>query len=118
MRVRSTPPRRWAEALRSPLGAGAAALLGIVLLTAVLAPVLWTVRANAVDTDAISQGLSSRHLLGTDSLGRDVLHRVLVATRLSVRLALQATAIGVFTGVMLGAAPWLLGRRAGRLATA
>ena len=44
------------------------------------------------------------HLLGTDSLGRDILYRVLVATRLSVELAVIATAVGVAVGLVLGTA--------------
>ncbi len=40
---------------------------------------------------------------------------MLVATRLSVELALLATAIGVVLGLLLGATPALVGRRAGRL---
>src|SRR5262245_35745230 len=56
--------------------------------------------------------------MGTDNLGRDIFFRVLVATRRSVELALIATAIGVVTGLLLGAAPLLLGARAGRWVTA
>jgi oligopeptide/dipeptide ABC transporter ATP-binding protein len=109
---------RRAAVLRTPLGATAAALLTAVLLLAVLAPVVWGDRAGAVDTAHILQGPSSRHWAGTDSLGRDVFFRVLVAARLSVELALLSTAIGVLTGLLLGAAPQLIGARAGRLVTA
>jgi oligopeptide/dipeptide ABC transporter ATP-binding protein len=104
--------------LRTPVGASAAALLGAVLLLAVLAPILWSARANAIDTSEILKGPSSAHWLGTDDLGRDIFYRVLVATRLSVELALIATAIGVGAGLLLGTAPLVLGRSAGRLVTA
>ncbi|MGP4009043.1 dipeptide/oligopeptide/nickel ABC transporter permease/ATP-binding protein [Streptomyces sp. 4N124] len=109
---------RWLGLLRTPLGGCAAALLLLVLLLAVFAPLLWSGRADAIDTDRILQGPSGRHWMGTDNLGRDVLFRVLVATRLSVALALLATALGVVTGLVLGVAPTLLGRRVGRLVTA
>ncbi|WP_246303640.1 dipeptide/oligopeptide/nickel ABC transporter permease/ATP-binding protein [Nocardioides thalensis] len=62
------------------------------------------------------QGPSADHWLGTDALGRDVLARVLVAARLSVLLALAATALGTIGGVLLGCLPFLLGRRLGRIA--
>ena len=104
--------------LRTPVGASAAALLGAVLLLAVLAPILWSARANAIDTSQILKGPSAAHWLGTDDLGRDIFYRVLVATRLSVELALVATAIGVVAGLLLGTAPLLLGRGAGRFVTA
>ena len=79
-----TRPFRRAGVLRTPLGATAVTLLAAVVLLAVLAPVVWGDRAGAVDTAHILQGPSSRHWAGTDSLGRDIFFRVLVATRLSV----------------------------------
>jgi oligopeptide/dipeptide ABC transporter ATP-binding protein len=88
-----------------------------VLLLAVLAPVLWSSDASAIDTFNILRGPSARHWLGTNNLGQDVFYRVLVATRLSVGLALAATAIGVASGLLLGTAPLVAGRRAGRLVT-
>ena len=66
----------------------------------------------------ILKGPSSEHWAGTDGLGRDIFSRVLVATRLSVSLALSATAIGVATGVLLGTAMLWAGARVGRLVTA
>jgi peptide/nickel transport system permease protein len=100
--------------LRSPVGAVAAAVLVLLLVLAVLAPLLWTDRATAVDTGRMLQGSSSAHWMGTDSLGRDVFFRVLVATRLSVALALAATVIGVAVGLLLGTASVLFGERVGR----
>ncbi|KAA2261542.1 dipeptide/oligopeptide/nickel ABC transporter permease/ATP-binding protein [Solihabitans fulvus] len=106
---------KWLAAARTPLGACSIVLLTLVVALAVLAPILWQDRAFAVDTDAIGQGPSGTHLLGTDSLGRDILFRVLVATRLSVTLAVLATVIGVTVGLVLGALPSVLPRAAGRL---
>ena len=109
---------RWKSVLRTPVGLTATLLTAGVLLFAVLAPILWTGDANAVDTDNILAGPSAQHWAGTDNLGRDILFRTLVATRLSVELALAATAIGVVVGLLLGTAPFLLGRRSGRIVTA
>lgn len=109
---------RWTAVLRTPVGVSAAALLAAVLLLAIVAPILWSGRADAIDTNAILKGSSSAHWLGTDNLGRDIFFRVLVATRLSVELALLATVIGVVIGLLLGTAPLLLGVRAGRVVTA
>jgi peptide/nickel transport system permease protein len=112
---RSSPRR---ILFRTPLGACAAALLAVMALIAILAPVLWTGKANAFGTSAILQAPSGAHWAGTNNLGQDVFYQVLVATRLSVVLALAATAIGVGTGLLLGTAPLVLGRRAGRSVTA
>jgi oligopeptide/dipeptide ABC transporter ATP-binding protein len=109
---------RWGRALRTPTGAIAAALIAVVLVLAVVAPMLWSDKADALDTSNILQGSSSAHWAGTDGLGRDIFYRVLVATRLSLVLALLSTAVGVVTGLILGAAPHLLGVRLGRLVTA
>ena len=110
--------RRWSRALRTPVGITGFGLLTLVLVLAVVAPILWGDRADAVDTDNLLAGPSADHWLGTDSLGRDIFFRVLVATRLSVTLALLATTLGVLVGLVLGAAPLLLGRRSGRMVTA
>ncbi|RFU83923.1 ATP-binding cassette domain-containing protein [Streptomyces triticagri] len=108
---------RWAAVVRTPVGLCAAVLLLVVVVVAVLAPLLWGERASVVDTGAVQQGPSAAHLLGTDTLGRDIFYRVLVATRLSVLLAVTATVIGVLLGLLLGTAPAVLPRRAGRLVT-
>ena len=89
-----------------------------VLVLAVVAPILWTDDADAIDTGNILAGPSADHWAGTDNLGRDIFFRTLVATRLSVELALAATAIAVVVGLLLGTASFVLGRRGGRLVNA
>ncbi len=108
---------RWLRVLRTPMGRIAAVLVLVVLVLAAVGPAPWQARADAVDTANILAGPSARHWAGTDNLGRDIAFRVLEATRLSVGLALAATAIAVLTGLLLGTAPWLLGKHAGRLVT-
>jgi len=115
---RSAARGRWLSVLRTPVGAGAGLLLALVLLLAVFAPLLWRDDADTIDTESVLQGASGQHWVGTDNLGRDLLFRVLVATRLSIGLALVATLIAVVVGLVLGTAPLLLGRRGGRLVTA
>ncbi|UOX92267.1 dipeptide/oligopeptide/nickel ABC transporter permease/ATP-binding protein [Amycolatopsis sp. FBCC-B4732] len=108
----------WVAAVRTPVGACSAVLLAVVIVLALVAPLVWGDGAAAIDTDAIGQGPSGAHPFGTDSLGRDLLLRTLVATRLSIGLAVLATAIGVGTGVVLGTLPSVLPRWAGRLLVA
>ncbi len=106
--------RKLMAIVRSPLGATAVALVVLVALTAIFAPIIWGAQAEQVDPTATTQGPSAAHLLGTDTLGRDVLARVLVATRLSIVLAVLAVVIGVVAGTLLGTAPSVLPRWAGR----
>ncbi|TDE00046.1 dipeptide/oligopeptide/nickel ABC transporter permease/ATP-binding protein [Jiangella asiatica] len=109
---------QWRAALRNPVGAVAAGLLVLLAILAIVAPILWGDAAEATDPAALSQGSTSDHPLGTDALGRDIMFRVLVATRYSLGLALLATAICVVAGVILGVLPAVLGRRSGRLVVA
>ena len=108
--------RLLARTVRTPLGLAAVILLALVLVTAIFAPILWGAQAAVVDTSNLLAGPSAEHPVGTDALGRDLLLRVLVATRLSVVLALMATVVAVTAGLILGVAPWLMGR-AGRSVT-
>jgi peptide/nickel transport system permease protein len=109
---------RYAAVLRTPLGFTAATLAIAMLVLAVVAPIVWTGSANATDTNDILAGPSAEHWAGTDNLGRDIVFRTLVATRLSIELALAATLIAIVVGIVLGTAPTVVGRRAGRLITA
>ncbi|MFH8514287.1 dipeptide/oligopeptide/nickel ABC transporter permease/ATP-binding protein [Streptomyces gelaticus] len=109
---------RLGRTLRTPIGVTAVAACLLVALVAVLGPVLLGDRAAQIDTDAINQGSSAAHLLGTDQLGRDIAARVVVATRLTLRLTLLAAVIGVGGGLLLGVAPAVVGRRPGWLITA
>jgi peptide/nickel transport system permease protein len=111
-------PGTFRKAARSPLGISSGILLALILLLAIFAPILWTSRANALDVVNMQQGPSAQHWLGTNILGQDIFYRILVATRLSVGLAIAATAIGVGAGLVLGTAPVILGRAAGRFITA
>ncbi|MGC4109914.1 MAG: dipeptide/oligopeptide/nickel ABC transporter permease/ATP-binding protein [Nocardioides sp.] len=104
--------------LRSPLVVVSGVLLVVLLATAIVAPPLLAHRAGQIDVGALQSGASSHHPFGTDALGRDVFTRTLVATRLSLTLALITVALGVFVGAVVGAVPVVLGRRAGRLVVA
>lgn len=48
------------------------------------------------------QGPSDEHLLGTDSIGRDVFSRVIVGTRLTMFITLVAIAMALVVGLVLG----------------
>jgi len=52
---------------------------------------------------------SSRHWLGTDALGRDLLARVLHGARVSILIGLGATALALGAGLLLGGAAALRG---------
>jgi peptide/nickel transport system ATP-binding protein/peptide/nickel transport system permease protein len=96
-----------------PLGVTGLVLLVLVVALAIAGPLIWQDRADTVHPADILRGPSGAHWVGTDQLGRDIFARVLVATRLSVGLALLATAIGVVAGLLLGTSTAVVGRRVG-----
>ena len=82
-------------------------LLGLAVLYAVLVPWLHPLDPRAVDLRAVLQGPSAQHPFGTDQLGRDVWIRSAQALRLSLLVALLASAFSTALGVGVGAlAAW------------
>jgi peptide/nickel transport system permease protein len=55
-----------------------------------------------LDSFGTPTGPSSKNVFGVDTLGRDLFSRVLYGARVSLQVALIATAISVFIGVVLG----------------
>ncbi|MFD7598623.1 dipeptide/oligopeptide/nickel ABC transporter permease/ATP-binding protein [Kitasatospora sp. NPDC059812] len=104
--------------LRSPMAWASTAMLASLIVLALAGPLLWGAAADLPDPSAVLQGPSTAHPFGTDNLGRDLLARVLTATRPSLLLALAATAIGASTGILLGASTAVVGPRARRLLAA
>jgi oligopeptide/dipeptide ABC transporter ATP-binding protein len=88
----------------APGSAVALVALAAIGLVAIVAPIVLDARAQRLDLTAASQHASWAHPLGTDALGRDLLARVLVATRLSLVLGLSAAAIAIVLGVAFGLA--------------
>jgi len=88
----------------NPVTAGAFALFAILVLLALFGP--WLAPYDPLATDAVNalQPPSLAHPFGTDHLGRDVLSRVIVATRLDLGIAVSAVALSFFIGSALGCA--------------
>ena len=103
--------------LRTPQGIVVVLGTLVLVLLMAFAPLVWSDAAAATSVADRLDGPSAAHLLGTDDLGRDLLARVLVATRLSVLLALGSTAIAVVGGGVLGVAAAALPRALRRLVT-
>ncbi|MWA01606.1 ABC transporter permease subunit [Actinomadura sp. LD22] len=100
--------RRWTPA---QLGAGIPLVLLAVL--AGLAPVLPIPGPNDIDGSAVALSpFSGGHLLGTDTLGRDMLSRALFGAQLTFLVALTSVAAGFVVGGALGL---IAGYRAGPL---
>ncbi|MFO1062064.1 MAG: ABC transporter permease [Dongiaceae bacterium] len=82
-------------------------LLGIVLvvaivLAAVLAPLIAPYDPNKISVPQRFAAPSAAHWLGTDQLGRDVLSRVLVGSRVALWVALSSIGLSLVLGTALG----------------
>ena len=86
----------------NPLTAAAFALFAMFIVLAVAGPWLAPYDPLATDAAAAMQPPSARHWFGTDSLGRDVLSRVMVAARVDFGIALSAVALSSVLGIGLG----------------
>ncbi len=75
--------------------------LGFVLIGAIFAPLIAPFDPNKV-VGGFSDAPSKEFLLGTDQVGRDVLSRLLYATRISLLVGFAATAVSTVVGVILG----------------
>jgi peptide/nickel transport system permease protein len=78
------------------------AVLLLVALMALLAPLVAPYDPLKQDLMNARLAPSGAHLLGTDDLGRDVLARVMYGSRVSLIAGLASVAIGVVVGSLLG----------------
>ncbi|MEA2299417.1 MAG: peptide/nickel transport system permease protein [Solirubrobacteraceae bacterium] len=88
--------------------------LGVIVLIAalaILAPLVIQVtgvpgpnvqNSNLSDAFGVPQGPTSAHPFGVDSLGRDVLARVVYGARVSLEVGILATGIAVALGILVG----------------
>src|SRR6266498_3113918 len=94
----------WLTMKRKPLGAVSAALLLVIVLTALFAPVLAPYDPLTTEPEIRLQAPSRAHLFGTDDIGRDVLSRVIYGARISLWVGLLAVGIGTAAGMVIGLA--------------
>jgi peptide/nickel transport system permease protein len=97
--------------LADPWLVGGAAVLGVITLLALLAPVVAPYPPEAVELGARYQAPSLAHLMGTDALGRDVLSRALWASRISLTIGFVSVAVSTVMAVAIGLAAGALGGR-------
>lgn len=90
-------------------------LLGAVVLMALLGPALSPWDAQAIDWDALEAPPSAAHWFGTDLVGRDLFVRSAEGARVSLTIALVATAVSMLIGIPWGAAAGYLGGRTDNL---
>lgn len=97
--------------VRDPIAAAGAAYLLLVAAVALLAPALAPVAPDAI-VDRPLQRAGEGTLLGTDDVGRDLLSRLIHASRISLAVGVGAALLTVVIGTCIGG---LAGYYGGRL---
>jgi peptide/nickel transport system permease protein len=91
------------------LGVGLAMLAAMLVLT-IFAPLIAPYSPSATSPDSLAPA-SAAHWLGTDSIGRDVLSRLIVGGRTTLLITVSAVLIALVAGLILGLAAGYLGGR-------
>jgi peptide/nickel transport system permease protein len=101
----------------NPVTLLAALLFALLVVLAIAGPAIVPYDPLASNAAAALQPPLAQHWFGTDALGRDMLSRVIVATRLDLGIALAAVAASFVMGLPLGLAAGYFGGWWDRLVT-
>jgi oligopeptide transport system permease protein len=118
--ISSLPPRSlWSDSIRRLKKNKAAVISGIfisfVTLVAILAPWIAPYSFETQNIDRLLLPPDSTNWLGTDSLGRDMLSRIIYGARMSMSVAYMSSLVSLLLGLVYGAVSGWLGGRVDRL---
>ena len=94
------------------------AILAVIAIASVIGPMLLPWSYDQIDWDrveALPPDFAHGHYFGTDSVGRDLLARVLFGGRISLTVGILATFVALTIGVTVGAVAGFLGGRIDQL---
>jgi len=110
-RATRLPAQQWARRfLRNRVAPVGLVVIAAAVATAVAAPVLVPYDPMAMRTQAMLQGPSRAHVLGTDQFGRDILSRIIIGARVSLLVAVLSVAVALALGTTVGLLSGYLGR--------
>jgi peptide/nickel transport system permease protein len=92
----------WGFIYRYPAIAAGGALVLLIMLIAVFAPLLWTVDPTALATARRTRSPSAEFWFGTDMLGRDIYSRVLYGARVSLTVGFSVAVLASLAGLAIG----------------
>ena len=102
-RPSTSSSRTWIRFRRHKLALIGFAILMMLILIAVLAPVLTVHDPLRADIRMRKEPPNAIHWLGTDTAGRDIWSRLAFASRISLSVGLAAVSIYIVIGTLLGA---------------
>jgi peptide/nickel transport system permease protein len=94
--------RLWIAFRRNKLGVVGLLIVVLFVVMAVFAPWLAPFEANKQVLRDQLQPSNGTHWLGTDDVGRDILSRIVIGSRVSLMVGVVATAIGAGIGTVAG----------------
>ena len=93
----------WARLERNRMAmTGLVLVLGLFVVS-IFAPWLAPYDPNQIDLKQVLMPPSSAHYLGTDTLGRDVLSRIIFGSRVSLKVGFVAVGLATLIGLLIGA---------------
>lgn len=117
----ATPPKSlspgaeaWRRLRRNPVAILSGLFIVVLVLVAICAPLFTHYAYDYLDTrsyNSLPSPPDSRHVLGTDKLGEDVLSRLLYGARVSLGVSLIVVVVELVVGVTLGLVAGFYGGR-------
>lgn len=101
----------WRRLKKNHVAMASVAVLLLITLMAIFAPMLSPYDYATQDIFAVNKGPSAEHWFGTDTLGRDIFTRCWIGARVSLTIALVATIINVLIGILYGGVSGYFGRK-------
>jgi oligopeptide transport system permease protein len=101
----------WHRLRQNRLAVAAAVVLLVLIVACLVGPLVSHESYRDQDLNLGAKPPSAQHWLGTDTLGRDLLVRILVGARLSLGIGLCATLVALTIGVTYGAVAGYAGGR-------
>jgi len=92
-----------AKLRKNSLAITGAAIVAVLFVVAVLAPVLAPYDVAEIDAKNVLSAPSWEHPLGTDGLGRDVVSRMIYGARISLLVGFVSAGLACLIGLVLGA---------------
>lgn len=97
--------------LSRPAGFFGAAVVAALIVVLIFAPQIAPYAAGAQNIVDRLEGPSTAYLLGTDQLGRDLLSRIILGTRVELGIAVPAVLAALAAGLLMGVAAGYMGGR-------
>jgi peptide/nickel transport system permease protein len=104
--------------MRTPRGAISGAVLAIIVVAAVLAPLIAPYGYAIQNLRMANMEPSAAHWMGTDEFGRDLFSRIIYGARTSIMVGVTSITISMVCGMALGAAAGYFGGAFDRVVTA